>query len=155
MLEHIERMTSLMPIKMRQKIEPLLEALTILREVENPSVLSNLLPSFGRGFVLQLGRREKATKMPAGHDAQFDWDYTSDFPEMRKLYSRAKQNQWDSEVDVDWDTDVDPLNPERLLLPDGFIDPDLAKEHGIDLSVPEFRRFKKDVAAWMLSQFLH
>lgn len=36
MLEHIERMTSLMPVGMRHKIEPLLEALTILREVENP-----------------------------------------------------------------------------------------------------------------------
>ncbi len=155
MMEHIERMTSLMPRRVRTKMEPLLEALSILREVKNPSVLSNLIPSFNRGFILQLGRRDKSTDMPAAHAARFDWDYSSDFPEMRELYSRAKQNQWDSEVDVDWDIDVDPMNPERPVLPDGFFDLSMAEDHGIHLSVKETRRFKHDVAAWMLSQFLH
>jgi hypothetical protein len=155
MLNHIEKMTDLMPKKIRRKIEPLLEALSILREIKNPNALSNLLPSFGRGFILQLGRRDKSTKMPAEHSALFDWDYSSDFPEMRELYTRAKQNQWDSEVDVDWSVDVDPMNPERPLLPDSFMDLSMAEDYGIKLSVKEYRRFKKDITAWMLSQFLH
>ncbi len=155
MLDHVERMTGLMPLKIRRKVEPLLEALSILQEVKNPSVLGTLLPSFGRGFVLQLGRRDEATHMPASHSARFDWDYSSDFPEMRELYRRAKQNQWDSEVDVDWSVDVDPMNPERPLLPDGFLDLSVAEAYGVELSVPETRRFKRDVASWILSQFLH
>lgn len=155
MLEHVERMTGLMPLTIRQKIEPIIEALSILKEVENPQVLSNLLPSFGRGFILQLGRRDQATDMPAGHATRFDWDYSSDFPEMRELYRRAKQNQWDSEVDVDWSVDVDPMNPEVPLIPDEFLDLTVAEPYGVKLSARETRRFKRDVSAWILSQFLH
>jgi hypothetical protein len=40
-------------------------------------------------------------------------------------------------------------------LPDGFLDISMAEQYGINLSVKEYRRFKKDVTAWMLSQFLH
>jgi hypothetical protein len=155
MMNRIEKMTHLMPVNMRRKVEPVLEAIGMLQEIQNPSVVRNMLPSFARGFVLQLGRREKPTKMVSGHSAHFDWDYEPDFPEMRELYSRAKQNQWDAEIDVDWGTSVDPMNPEVPLIPEGFIDLEAAADFDVNLSAKEYREFRHHVTAWMLSQFLH
>jgi hypothetical protein len=155
MMNRIEKMTHLMPVAMRRKVEPVLEAIGMLQEIQNPSVVRNMLPSFARGFVLQLGRRDEPTKMVSGHSAHFDWDYEPDFPQMRDLYSRAKQNQWDAELDVDWDISVDPMNPEVPLIPEGFIDLEAAADFDVKLSAKEYREFRHHVTAWMLSQFLH
>src|SRR5690606_36310401 len=78
-----------------------------------------------------------------------------DFPEMRALYERAKRNQWNASIDVDWSIDVDPMNPEVPLVPKRFIDPDVARAHGVRLTDEEHLRLLHDATAWMLSQFLH
>jgi len=127
----------------------------IMRQVKNPRVLLGMLPSTTRGMLLQQGRMDAPTLMASGHDTHFDWSYRFEFPEMLELYRRAKQNQWDADVEVDWSVDVDPENPEVELLPLGFFnEADLAAE-GIHLSDVEKRRFIHSVLAWMLSQFLH
>lgn len=154
MLDEFSRMMDHMPVAVRQKVEPVLEAVILLRQIRNPRVMSAMLPSFGRGFVLKLGELN-STDIVSGHAAHFDWRYESDYPEMRELYTRAKQNQWDAEELLDWSTDVDPLNPEVPLIPEHFICLDRAEELGIHLSALEKRRLLRDVAAWMLSQFLH
>ncbi len=142
----------LVPEKFRGRSEQLLEALMTLGEVKSLSALSSMLPSVGRGIVLRLGRRQAATDMLSGHSAHFDWEYTSDFPEMRELYQRAKQNQWDSETTLDWSTDVDPLNPEVPILQRDFLALDQVP---VPLDEKEERRLMHSVASWMLSQFLH
>lgn len=150
----IQRLTWLMPQSMRRRVEPLLELVSLLREVEDPRRVAALAPSVARGFLLRLGRKDERTEVVSGHATHFDWTYTSDFPEMRELYRRAKQNQWDAETALDWSIDVDPQNPEVPLLPSNFlVVGDLPMN--VRLSPREERDLSMCVVAWMLSQFLH
>ena len=85
-----DRLTGLLPAKMREKIDPYMEALSIFTEVRDPRVLSALGPAGVRGLLLQRGKQGVPTKMPAHHSAHFDWTYPSDHPEMADLYRRAE-----------------------------------------------------------------
>jgi hypothetical protein len=154
LVDQFEKMMDRAPVYVRRKVEPVFEVVDMLRQVQNASVLADFIPSFSRGFVLKLGELDNSD-MVSGHAAHFDWTYKTDFPEMRTLYTRAKQNQWDSETQLDWSTDVDPRNPETPLIPDTFIDRQLIKDHGIRLTDAEYRALLHDTAAWILSQFLH
>jgi hypothetical protein len=40
-------------------------------------------------------------------DVIFTWDYTLVRPQLRKLYEKAKNNQWNGETALDWSTEVD------------------------------------------------
>jgi hypothetical protein len=133
----------------------MLETMALLQEVKNPEVVAAMFPSVMRGNILQLGKLQETTDMVSGHAAHFDWTYESDFPEMRTLYRRAKENQWNSETALDWGTDVDPMNPEKPLLPKGFFGTPKLKGGTLQLSAKEERQLNYDAAAWMLSQFLH
>ncbi len=154
MINRLELMLEDFPPAIRLKLEPILEVLGMLGAIRNPSVMAGFVPSFGRGFVLRLGELP-TTEMVSGHAAHFDWSYESDFPEMRELYERAKRNQWNASIDIDWDIDVDPMNPEVPLVPERFIDPAVAAKYGVNLTPKEHRRLLHDATAWMLSQFLH
>jgi hypothetical protein len=143
--------------RVRGQAEAYGEAASILTEVDNHKVLLSLLPSAARGFLAKRGKQGVPTLMASGHEAFFDWNYRCDMPQMRDLYRRAKQNQWDAEVALDWSIDVDPENPEVPILPYEFFATERLRDHGIhmprgskaDLS------FRHDLASWMLSQFLH
>lgn len=150
-----EKLLQAIPSGVRNRIESALEAIEIVGEVRNPKVLASMLPSAGRGFVLQQGKTGEPVRMKASHEAYFDFTYKSDFPEMIDLYRRAKQGQWNAETALDWSISVDPLNPEVPLLPDAFFPLAGVKEMGIHLSDREIQEFKLSVTAWMLSQFLH
>jgi len=150
----VSRMTWHLPLAVRQRLEPLLELLGVLREVKSGATVASLLPSIARGFVLRQGRQGRPTEMVSGHAAHFDWEYASDYPEMRELYRRAKQNQWDADVQLDWSVDVDPLSPDVPILPATFFPLDQLPSH-IRLSPGQVREFTYSVVAWMLSQFLH
>lgn len=154
MKKSMSGMIDRMPLAMRRRVEPVLEVVEMLAAIQNNGVLAGFIPSFTRGFVLRLGELPTSS-MVSGHAVHFDWRYETDFPEMRSLYSRAKQNQWDGEVDLDWSINVDPRSPEVRIVPDEFIDLERAVEFGIHLNVKEKRALMHDVAAWMLSQFLH
>lgn len=149
-----EALLGLLPINMQRRVEPLLEAVGLIRQVNNVQTMSSFLPSMFRGMVLRQGRTETMTPMFANYPAQFDWEYRSEFPEMKELYRRAKQNQWDSEVALDWSTDVDPMNPEVPLLPGHFWDGVEFPSH-IKLSNKEKQELTYCICSWMLSQFLH
>ena len=150
----IYKVTSLLPARMRRRIEPVLGVVALMRQVHNPKVSLSMLPSVLRGFVIRSGRTQERSDMVSGHAAHFDWGYRSDFPEMRDLYTRAKQHQWDADTALDWGRDVDPLNPEVPLLPDGFIRVEELPLR-FELSVEEQRKLRYHLCAWMLSQFLH
>lgn len=151
----LSQLTNLLPQGMRRQLDPMLETIAILRHVKNPEVIAAMFPSMVRGNVMQLGKLSETADMVSGHAAHFDWTYKSDFPEMRTLYRRAKQNQWDAEIALDWSIDVDPLNPERNLIPTGFIGTPKLRSGTIQLTADEERRFNYDITSWMLSQFLH
>ena len=154
MLRRFERMMDHAPVAVRTKVEPILEVVTMMGAIRNPAVMAGMLPSFMKGFVFRLGELE-TTDMVSGHATHFNWKYQSDFPEMRALYERAKRNQWDASLDLDWSIDVDPRNPEVPLVPLMFIDPRLARPYGIKMSHKEHVALVHDATAWMLSQFLH
>ena len=149
------KLTSLLPLRMRNQMDAFFEALAVFGEIRDPRVLSSLAPSGLRGLVLQRGKQGIPTKTPATHSAHFDWSYPSDNPEMRELYTRAKSGQWNSDTTLAWQTSVDPFDPARPLLPEGFLDFEALAGHGITLNAKERARLTHSIASWMLSQFLH
>lgn len=151
----LARLTNLLPRRMREQVDAYFEAVEVLAEIRDPRVLRSLGPAGLRGLILKRGKQGVPSKMPATHSAHFDWTYPADNPEMRELYRRAKQGQWDGERDLDWGMDVDPLNPERALVPDSFVDFAALADKGVKLDYAEQRRFIHSITAWMLSQFLH
>ena len=147
-------LTKFLPQKMQSQVDAYFEALEVLTAVKDPKVLGALGPAGIRGLVLRRGRQGKPTNMPASHSAHFDWTYPSDQPEMAELYRRAKTGQWDGDS-LPWHIDVDPMNPERELLPREFISFDGMADAGINLTETEERKLAHSLATWMLSQFLH
>jgi hypothetical protein len=149
------KLVDLLPHAMRYQVESWIDAIAVFREIRDPKVLAALGPAGVRGLVLQRGKQGVPTKMPASHQAHFDWSYPSDQPEMAELYRRAKRGQWDGDVALDWSISVDPLDPGRPIIPDDFFDVGLIEKHGIRLDDVEKRRLTHSIASWMLSQFLH
>ncbi|MCB9744141.1 MAG: ferritin-like domain-containing protein [Alphaproteobacteria bacterium] len=143
-----------LPPKVQVQLDSWREAVEVLTSVRDPRVVRSLAPSGLRGLLLHRGKQGEPTKVRASHEAHFDWAYPHDNPQMAELYRRAKAGQWDGD-DLPWATSVDPLNPEVPLLPAGFFNVAKLNEFGVHLTEDEGLRLSADVAAWMLSQFLH
>ena len=102
-------------------IEPYVEAVQLMTATNNAKVLRSMAPAGVRGLILQRGKQGVPTTMPSHHRVYFDWTYPKDQPEMRDLYTRAKEQQWNGD-DLPWHIDVDPENPEKPILPPEFMD---------------------------------
>jgi hypothetical protein len=150
-----QKLLNLLPARMRERVDPYFEALSLLLEIRDPKVLASLGPPGVRGLLLKRGKQGVPTLMPSSHDAHFDWSYPADHADMRELYQRAKQGQWDSDTTLPWHISVDPENPEVQLLPRGYFALDLFREWGIHLTAKEEQKLLYSFLAWMLSQFLH
>jgi len=151
---NIDKILSLLPPKVRPVVDPYLEAAEVLTATKNPKVLASLGPSGVRGLVLKRGKQGTPTKMPANHEAFFDWTYPQDHPEMQDLYVRAKEAQWNG-ADLPWHIDVDPLNPEKPILPARFVNFPMLESFGVHLNPKEKLMLQHSMLCWMLSQFLH
>jgi hypothetical protein len=151
----VSRIINILPLRVRNQLDSYREMLGLLREIDNPRVLVGLGPSGLRGLLFKRGKQDVPSRFRASHQAHFDWTYPADQPAMAELYARAKQGQWDGATYLPWGTDVDPLNPEVPILPEGFMDVHMLESEGIHLSELEQRKFLYSIAAWMLSQFLH
>lgn len=143
-----------LPVRYRDRLDEAVESLQLLREIRDPRVLLSLGPSGLRGLVWKRGKQGVPTKVPASHQAYFDFTYPADHPEMQLLYQRAKQGQWDADM-LPWQLGVDPMNPEVPILPDNFLDWDTLSSMGVRLDKKEKRELLHSLASWMLSQFLH
>jgi len=150
-----DRLHSILPLRVRNQLDAYGEMLGLMREIKDPRVLKALGPSGLRGLLLKRGKQGEPTKFQASHRAYFDWTYPSDHPEMRDLYDRAKEGQWNGATDLDWKTSVDPLNPEVPLLPADWFNFDHLREMGVRLNKAEEQKLLHSICAWMLSQFLH
>ena len=42
------------------------------------------------------------------HDIIWQFDYEFNIQKLGDLYSKAKRDQWNTEVDINWDQNVDP-----------------------------------------------
>ena len=154
MLDLTHRLANILPRQVKNQVEAYADAASTLLEVRDPRVLSAIGPSAVRGTILKRGKQGVPTIIPGTHRAYFDWTYPSDHPEMAELYARAKQGQWNGD-DLAWSTSVDPLDPERPLLPDDFLGFDRFEQKGVRLDPKERAMLRHSVLSWMLSQFLH
>jgi hypothetical protein len=137
------------------RLDAAAETAGLFTSLRNPRVLLALGPAALRGLVLHRGKQGRPTEVRARHAARFDWTYPDDHPEMRALYERAKQSQWNGATDLPWETPVDALDPAVPIVPDDFLDRETARRCGIPLDAGEHRRLTRDFACWALSQFLH
>lgn len=152
---NLDRIANILPSRIKERLDPYLEAISTMAEVHDPRVLRSLAPPGVRGMLLKRGKQGVPTLIQASHKAYFDWTYPHDHPEMEELYRRAKRGQWDGETYLDWSTNVDPMNPELALIPEGFVDFEAAAKYGVRLSPKEQMEFRYSLTSWMLSQFLH
>ena len=84
-------------------------------------------------------------------DTSYSWKYDTAREELVALYEKAKRDQWNASVDVDWSVDVDP---ERENVPD-FQIPIYGTHLWERLTAAEIRKLRREQLAWTLSQFLH
>ena len=120
----------------------------------NMRVMLSLLGPAVRGFVLHKGKIGSAAKVSTGYNAHFNWDYARDQPELARLYTTAKQSQWDSDVALDWTTTVDPHDEAHELILDEVLP---LRSIPVYRGLPkrEQQRHRHALLSWLLSQFLH
>ena len=90
--------------------------------------------------------------VPFSLDAVFTWDYTTKRRDLRNLYEKSKELQWNAAKDVDWSIDVDP---EAENVPDSFIPifgTPMFDKLDKKRELPMLRRHS---TSYMLSNFLH
>lgn len=84
-------------------------------------------------------------------DTVWDWSYSIGKPRLEELYTKAKRDQWNADVALDWSTPVDPggkiLDAERMA----FLQ--LAFFRRLDAA--QLETFNAHYSAWILSQLLH
>ncbi len=94
---------------------------------------------------------ETMEKMKSPMDIVWQWQYEIDIDKLRRLYTMAKQEQWNSDTEINWDREIDPsadvLDPERM--------PIKTTKFWKTLSKSQQESFSAHNASYMLSQFLH
>jgi hypothetical protein len=81
----------------------------------------------------------------------WDWSYAIEHERLEELYIKAKRDQWNADVEIDWSLPVDPggkiLDEERMAL--------LRLQFFSRFSKSERETFNAHYSAWILSQLLH
>jgi hypothetical protein len=90
--------------------------------------------------------------VPTSLEAIFNWDYSVQREELRRLYEKSKNAMWNSTSDLPWDTHVDPEaeNTPNELLP--IFGTPVWDRLDKKRELPKLRRM---MTAWVLSNFLH
>src|SRR4051812_28844855 len=103
------------------------------------------------------GEVEHVAKLPpetltAPQNIAYDWDYSAKRAELRTLYEKSKDLNWNARTDLDWSTDVDP---EREIVADSFnpiFGTDVWRRLDKKTEIPKLRRH---MTSYILSNFLH
>lgn len=85
------------------------------------------------------------------YNLHYTWEYGTLRKDLRDLYEKAKDLQWNGSTYLKWDTDVDL---ERSYVPDITI-PIFGSPIWDKLTEKEKKQVRTEGAGWMLSQFLH
>jgi hypothetical protein len=84
-------------------------------------------------------------------DVVWDWSYAIDQKRLAELYAKAKRDQWNADVALDWTLPVDPggkvLDPGRMAF--------LQLAFFRRLGAAQLETFNAHYSAWILSQLLH
>lgn len=151
----LESMLKGMPLAARTRVEEAVDNISVVLQMRNPKVFTSMAPSAVRGLALKQGKRKSMVNMKSGHPVTFDLTYKMDFPEMRRLYQRAVENQWNADKDLDWTTDVDPRNPEIPIISNDFFPDHYISQLPVKLTGKQRIELNYNIACWMLSQFMH
>lgn len=90
--------------------------------------------------------------VPTAYETVLNWDYRSEAPDLRRLYEKAKEAQWDANTWIAWGTGVDP---EAENSPDETI-PIFGTRLWDKLDKKrELPRLRRELGAWTFSNFLH
>ncbi len=84
-------------------------------------------------------------------DVNWTWEYGSEVAELRSLYEKGKVNQWNAELDLDWDIPVS--KDEWVLKPEASLMAQACKLMGQDEATQKAAAW--DELAFTLSQLLH
>src|SRR5215471_18005272 len=71
--------------------------------------------------------------------------------DMRSLYEKAKRDQWNASVDINWEDDFDP---DKGILPDGLIDV-YGTKYWERLSRAQQIELNRHFSAWRISQLMY
>ncbi len=93
----------------------------------------------------------KQSSMTSPLEVLWDWGYEIEQDKLDKLYEKAKRDQWNASVDIDWSVGVDPggkiLDESRMA----FLQLDFFKK----LSASQREDLNAHYSAYILSQILH
>lgn len=117
-------------------------------------LLKSFLGPAYRGLILQVSKGAPHSVMQSRHPVHYDWLYLRDHPAMAKLYEAAKNNQWNTNTDIDWSIEFDPLDTINPIVPDTFC-PGTALPQWHKLTDKEKALHRQAMLSWMLSQILH
>ena len=90
-------------------------------------------------------------RIEAKLDISFNWGYEKTREDLRELYRKSKQAQWDGETRLDWSIDVDI---EKAAVPE-FMHPLFGSEIYAKLDEKKHLELRREMPAWTQSQFLH
>lgn len=93
-----------------------------------------------------------AWNVPATGAARFSWEYDEGRERLLNLYQKGKDKQWDGAKRIDWDLEVDPLDP--LGTPDEAMSI-YGTRYWDRMSGAERGELRKHYTSWQFSQFLH
>ncbi|MCH6162534.1 ferritin-like domain-containing protein [Streptomyces marispadix] len=91
-------------------------------------------------------------EVPASGAARFSWDYDDGRDRLLALYQKGKDKQWDGQLRIDWDLEVDPYDP--LGTPDEAMSL-YGTSYWDRMSEAERADLRRHYASWQFSQFLH
>jgi hypothetical protein len=91
-------------------------------------------------------------EVPASGAARFSWDYDDGRDRLLALYQKGKDKQWDGQLRIDWDLEVDPKDP--LGTPDEAMSL-YGTSYWDKMSAAERADLRQHYASWQFSQFLH
>jgi hypothetical protein len=84
-------------------------------------------------------------------ELHWSWEYGSEVAELRSLYEKGKVNQWNAELDIEWDTPC--TNDEWIMTPEGSLLAQVCAMQGKDEATQKAAAF--DEVAYLISQLLH
>ncbi len=99
----------------------------------------------------EIQRLRAQLDVPVPMELHWTWEYGSEVAELRALYEKGKVNQWNAELDLDWDVPVD--RSEWLLDPRASMLAQLCQMAGKDEATQKEACF--DELNYTLSQLLH
>jgi len=79
------------------------------------------------------------------------WNYGHEVEELKSLYEKGKVNQWNAELDIDWDAAYS--NDDWVLAPEGSLLAQVCAMQGKDEATQKAAAF--DEVAYLISQLLH